>query len=153
MLSNFIFSFYCRVAFDTYVNPRLHISVYTPQRQTVESDQTIDSPAIVSKDYFFWGYTWYMQTPLENIGDDFTIEIELLHGPTATPPRVAAVSVYKINKMTIDSGFNTLQFSNLTGEEVAKKAAPVIKSTTDSSLECEFEITKFYRDVKLSSIA
>ena len=135
------------------MNPRRHISVLNTQRQSVETDQTIDSPAIVSKVSFFWGYTWYMQTPLENVGDGYTIEIQLLHGPTATPPRVAAVSVYKIDKITIDSGFTTLQFANLTGEEVAKKAVPVTKAAVDSSLDCEFEITKFHRDVKLESLA
>jgi hypothetical protein len=100
---------------DRLVNPRLGISITNNLNAPVEADQEIDAPAIVTKQSIWWGYTWYMQTPLENIGDDFSISIRLLHGPPGSPPGASGVvplSKYHIDKEDIDSGSIRFNFSS-----------------------------------------
>lgn len=63
----------------------LLISVLNSREELIEDTQCVSSPMIVHKDaeywgrnYLWWGHTWHMQTPLENIeNENCVIRIEL----------------------------------------------------------------------------
>jgi hypothetical protein len=169
-------------AMDVFEKPRFTVAVCNGQDEPVEAVQTIDSPALVKKDSIWWGYTFYMQTPLENIGNDFSIIIRLLHGPAGTTPSVVPTCKYRIEKAVIDSGHVKFNFISSPGGESVKAGGE--KETTprtddnisgtlrrmtmanrktssstatnveifDSCLEGEIEITKFYRDIDLEKL-
>jgi myosin-5 len=50
-------------------NPFLTISVYNARRSLVEPQQDVSLPIMRKQRYLWWGTTWHMQTPLENLDE------------------------------------------------------------------------------------
>lgn len=127
------------------MNPRLWISVHNGKGDPIEVIQEIEVPAITNKDSLWWGYNWYMQTPIENIGSDFTVTMRFVHG-TGTPLNSALLPTvqFPINKETIDSMSTTFSFSS---PAAATGGVPVVEYV----LEAEIIITKFFRHLDLET--
>ena len=166
---------FCRVNFLEWRDIKLQLSVVNDQNEPIEVVQEIDSPAYTSSDCIYWGYTWYMQTPLENIGEGFGLVVRILRDNASSTP----VARYHFNKETIDSGAYTFELlsavvaiSTLTSaDRAAKSESDVISSfmhsisprpeahgpvviptgTTDSTLTSVIEITKMFRRVDIST--
>ena len=139
------------------VNPRLWISVCNSKEVPVEVVQEIDTPAMVKTDSIWWGYTWHMQTPLENVGSDFSILVKFLHdGNThAAANNLANVPTarYRINKETIDtmtSKFLLVAPAGAGGPPAGKKE--VLPDVLDFTVEGEIIITKSFRHIDLDSL-
>ena len=150
----------------------LQLSVVNDQNEPIEVVQEIDSPAYASSDCIYWGYTWYMQTPLENIGEGFGLVVRILHDNASSTP----VARYHFNKETIDSGavkisMNTMNgvppapivtqhieekgFSAFFSAPKARESTSIVLSpgTSDSVLESDIEITKMFRQVDINEAA
>ena len=150
----------------------LQLSVVNDQNEPIEVVQEIDSPAYTSSDCIYWGYTWYMQTPLENIGEGFGLVVRILHDNASSTP----VARYHFNKETIDSGavkisMNTMNgvppapivtqhieekgFSAFFSAPKARESTSIVLSpgTSDSVLESDIEITKMFRQVDITEAA
>ncbi|RHZ20465.1 hypothetical protein DYB37_000460 [Aphanomyces astaci] len=50
-----------------FTRPRLVISVYDTQKNLVEKKQQVTSLPLAHANAMFWGCTWHMQTPMENL--------------------------------------------------------------------------------------
>ena len=166
---------FCRVNFLEWRDIKLQLSVVNDQNEPIEVVQEIDSPAYTSSDCIYWGYTWYMQTPLENIGEGFGLVVRILHDNASSTP----VARYHFNKETIDSGAYTFELlsavvaiSSLTSaDRVAKNESDVISSfmnsisprpeahgpviiptgSPDSTLTSVIEITKMFRRLDITT--
>lgn len=150
--------------FDSKASPRLTISVCNSQGKAIEPERSIDSPALIRTDVIWWGYTWYMQTPIQNIGDDFCIVIRLHYGKVM-PDQPVLTARYHIDKEKIDSGKAVFSFSNCIGEPefadakqkrmsvvTPKGAPPQFDGKVESLIEAEIEITKSFRKIDLDRI-
>ena len=157
-------------------NPRLQISICNNQDIPIEPVQTIETPAVVKRDSIWWGYTFYMQTPIENLGNDFSIIVRFMHGSVIS---ALPISRYRIDKEVIDSGPTRFNFSS-TGDNsgaasagrsvstanpssdssmlkrmtfAAKKPVTAnVEAAVDCALEAEIEITKFFRDIDIEDM-
>eukprot|EP00612_Vaucheria_litorea_P001659 CAMPEP_0171455104 /NCGR_PEP_ID=MMETSP0945-20130129/2132_1 /TAXON_ID=109269 /ORGANISM="Vaucheria litorea, Strain CCMP2940" /LENGTH=266 /DNA_ID=CAMNT_0011980277 /DNA_START=587 /DNA_END=1383 /DNA_ORIENTATION=- len=83
--------------------PFLTVSVHDIAGKRLER-QDINSPVVVRPNYLWWGTNWHMQNPLEHLGDDCIILIELKDKNTKT----GAVSslgwaAYHMNPSTVTS--------------------------------------------------
>lgn len=149
-------------------NPRLQVSVCNPSNAPIEAVQTLEAPGIVKKDAIWWGTTWFMQTPLENIGEDFAVVVRLMHGPPGSPMGTSGqvpLSRYRIVKEDIDTGRVTLKFVTSTagnfsprpeapgsnGNRLTFNAKKPLGSPEifSSYLEGEIEIVKSFREYDL----
>ena len=61
---------------DVFTNPYMVISVYNARKQLVEERQQVLDPVIFSRKALYWGATWYMQTPIENLEDGGVVLVE-----------------------------------------------------------------------------
>jgi hypothetical protein len=52
--------------------------VYTTKGRLVEAPQEVHAPVIEQRQYVWWGWTWHMQTPIENLtpGSFATVRIQ-----------------------------------------------------------------------------
>ena len=150
--------------FDGKGSPRLSISVCNAQGKAIEPERTIDSPALIRTDAIWWGYTWYMQTPIQNIGDDFCIVVRLHYGKVLADQPVLTAR-YHIDKEKVDSGKTVFSFSSCVGEPefadvknkrmsvAASKGVPLHREpTVENLMEAEIEITKCFRKIDLDKI-
>lgn len=142
----------------------MSISVCNAQGKAIEPERTIDSPALIRTDAIWWGYTWYMQTPIQNIGDDFCIVVRLYYGKVLADQPVLTAR-YHIDKEKVDSGKTVFSFSSCLGEPefadakqkrmsvATSKGAPQLREPNiESLMEAEIEITKCFRKIDLDKI-
>ena len=145
--------------FTTLSNLRISISVCNSQSNAVELEQSTDEPAIVKTDQLWWGSTWHMQTPLENIAEDVSIVLRLLSGNGTTPDASESVLTcrFPVNKYAIDTSKTVFYFKSAVYDDKppgpkAKPLAPASASDFEASLDVDLEIAKFYRDVDVDSL-
>ena len=145
LLKHYFSYFYRKTDFTGLVNPRLWIAVHNGKGDPIEVIQEIEMPAITKSDAIWWGYNWYMQTPIENIGSDFTVTMRFVHG-SGTPLNSALLPTvrFPIDKEAIDSMSTTFSFSSpaTTGATVG---------AVEFMLEAEIIITKFFRHLDLET--
>ncbi|KAF0685172.1 Aste57867_22874 [Aphanomyces stellatus] len=58
--------------------PRLVLSVYDTQKNLVEKKQQVTSLPLVQSSSLYWGCTWHMQTPMENLPSGALVVIEVV---------------------------------------------------------------------------
>ena len=157
----------CRSQLASIPEPQLRVGVVTSSNALVEAWQTIESPALYTADSIWWGYTWRMATPLENVGEDVYLVVAFANGSlanTAQASGIAAVSRFKIDKEQIDTGAIKLLFepsatvemqpppSAPGGRKGNSGAFPVIVSSNAILLDAEIEIVKNFRHTDLLTI-
>ncbi|KAG6963194.1 hypothetical protein JG688_00008258 [Phytophthora aleatoria] len=74
--------------------PRIVISVMDGQRNLVEMRQQVSVQPVAASSALLWGFTWHMQTPLENLPHGACVVVELATTSTssASPTRDGATS-------------------------------------------------------------
>ncbi|KAI9981334.1 hypothetical protein PInf_009030 [Phytophthora infestans] len=74
--------------------PRIVISVMDGQRNLVEMRQQVSVQPVAASNALLWGFTWHMQTPLENLPHGACIVVELATTSTSSgsPTRDGALS-------------------------------------------------------------
>ncbi|KAF1779235.1 P-loop containing nucleoside triphosphate hydrolase [Phytophthora cactorum] len=74
--------------------PRIVISVMDGQRNLVEMRQQVSVQPVAASSALLWGFTWHMQTPLENLPHGACVIVELATTSTssASPTRDGATS-------------------------------------------------------------
>lgn len=87
------------------------VNVLNSKQELLEQTQEFFSPVVVKSHSYWWGCTWYMQTPIENVDDDCRIQITLNQN-SATKKVELATSTYLINKSTIDTGNQIFSFAS-----------------------------------------
>ena len=177
----FLLDGYRYANFESKSSPHLVISVCNSQGRPVEPPREIDAPALVRKDSIWWGYTWQMHTPLQNIGDDFSIVIRLYYGNkksiagvnfgdhSPSGSNAVLTAKYRIEKDKIDTGKTVFSFSQANTEPFESEPknnvrmsilkspsappSPIHReSVVENLLEAEFEITKLFRKIDLDQI-
>jgi hypothetical protein len=133
--------------------------VVNAREEPIEVIQEISIPALVRRDFILWGYTWYMQTPLENIGDDFSIIFRFIHGLANINIELAPVCRYRLDKSILNTGIVRFIFHSPKSSDrhsVTKKIVNDGKEHPEGPLEGtidgEIEITKFFREINLEKM-
>ena len=62
---------------DQLKSPSLSISVWSTKRHMVEARQDVIYPAVMRNNFIWWGWTWHMQTPVENMAPGSIAVVEL----------------------------------------------------------------------------
>ena len=66
-----------RTDFETLKNPYMSISVYNSYHKRIENVHNLPYPVVRRESFVWWGCSWHMHTPLENIGDGCYVIVEL----------------------------------------------------------------------------
>ncbi|OWZ16867.1 Myosin [Phytophthora megakarya] len=66
--------------------PRMVISVMDGQRNLVETRQQVSEQPVAASKALLWGFTWHMQTPLENLPHGACVVLELATTSTSASP-------------------------------------------------------------------
>jgi hypothetical protein len=92
----------------------LTVSVLSKSSQLVEAVQDIPFPAIIRDAYLWWGCSWHMQTPLENVDEGCSIRFELKSfnglGDSRVGLSTLSAAIYPLDFGKIDSGMETMIF-------------------------------------------
>jgi hypothetical protein len=98
--------FVCRQVFEQTSNPCVSISLYSSKLELVEASQDFVCPAVCTSVDMWWGYTYHMQTPLENIEDKcfLIVQFSQLFSSSGDRKSEQGWSALTINKATIDTG-------------------------------------------------
>ncbi|CAK4836038.1 unnamed protein product [Aphanomyces euteiches] len=96
-----------------YSRPRLVISVYDTQKNIIEKKQQVTCLPLTQSSVLFWGCTWHMQTPMENLPTGAAVLIEVVSSSKQgnlmpSSPRYGAVepicwTFIHIDKRTTDT--------------------------------------------------
>lgn len=114
----------------------LSISLYDSKNDLVEDVQDINLPAVNQASQTWWGKTWHMQTPLQNIEPGSFIIISLHNSRELTDVDSPWIR-YDIDKETINSGIVNLQWRKRGGKGLMPDSIP--NGETDGS-SLEFEV-------------
>ena len=114
--------------------PHLSIGVYTAANDLVEPVQDVVCPISAAEHHLWWGHTWHMQTPLENLAKGCVVVFRFYHCPFANFEARVETSwgFLKLNVDAIDSEVTILPF-------------------TGSNLEVEILISKRTRSIDIQS--
>ncbi len=141
-------------------DPSIVISVYNDKKQVVETAREIRSPAMIAPaeaghgGTIFWGHSWHMQTPLENLLPGSYLHIEyrpkgeaIISGQLA----VAASSLtFVIDANAIDSMLQTFELQPTV--EAGKQANPIHLHNERSYLLTDIVISRRSRSLDLKTI-
>lgn len=155
-------------AFDSLKSPHLTVSLCNSQHQPVEPVQTIHSTCLKKSSSLWFGCTFHMQTPLENIGNDFVLLISLYVDDLCKYKHV-----FHIDKNKLDSGSTTFTFVKSSGIAnipvdgskrqmtprggyfggVGNRSSkmPLLGDTIESCLDADIVITKQFRETSLTN--
>lgn len=104
-----------RTDFETLKNPYMSISVYNSYQKRIENMHNLPYPVVRRESFVWWGCSWHMHTPLENIGDGCYVIVELKNISSAdlpgnsTPSRRSSTAMVHMKEMITGSksGSNT----------------------------------------------
>ena len=88
----YLINIVCRDSFESLSYPFLSVSLYNAHRELLESTQNMPAPIVRRPTYVWWGCSWDMQTPLEFLGEDCFILIELRNAPSLSAIRCLPTS-------------------------------------------------------------
>ena len=66
-----------RTDFEMLKNPYMAISVFNAHQKLIENVHNLPYPVVRRESFVWWGCSWHMHTPLENIGDGCYVIVEL----------------------------------------------------------------------------
>lgn len=129
------------------------IYVYNVKKQLVENAWELRNPAQIKRveggsavQEVYWGSTWHMQTPLENLETGSYLVIEFhpdssIHSnPASRANTFATTAVYPINTEVINSGIQVLQLTVPADDGKSKQMNPIMLNSEKCSLQAELVI-------------
>lgn len=90
------------------VAPFLSVSVYNSKGQLSEPQQDIVVPSFKRPNYLWWAQTWHMRTPLETLGKESFVAIELRDQGDSKKPRTIAWGVFHLDVDEMNTRTETL---------------------------------------------
>lgn len=66
---------------EGFESPHIRITVETKSKAAVEVEQNVICPIFSSRNYVWWGSTWYLQTPLESLQVGTSVVLSLQQCP------------------------------------------------------------------------
>lgn len=139
-------------------NPQLVVAVFNAKRDMIESSQFVTCPAVNQSKYLWWGQTWYMHTPLENLEAGCFVLVYFYHGANALKAegdkKETSWSVFPIDKETIDTGsaIMTLRTGAVDFEAAKSKRRAslfgLVKPADNgrgARIECDLKISKKFK--------
>jgi hypothetical protein len=145
----------------------LTVSVYNAKKQLIEDTRELHRPvqakhaddgslAVIE---LYWGATWHMHTPLENLEPGSYLVIGFHPAIIASSGKASSSfstqATYPIDTDSIDTGLQTLQLSVAVedaGGKNARQLNPIAASSERSSLAAELIISTRDREVDVLSI-
>lgn len=136
-----------------YHNLYLEITVQNIQGKPLEAVQCCAFPAVVEEEQIWWGVTWYMQTPVENLESETMIMVEIKHANTTDFGLKLDLfwTFFSIDKATIDSELASLPLfpgAKPSGAMDKRKSKNLVPTAV---LEAELSLTKRFREIDLNT--
>jgi len=133
---------------DQLKSPSLSMSVWSTKRHMVEAKQDVIYPAVIRNNFIWWGWTWHMQTPVENMAPGSVAVVELRDRRLNTKNgqlenMVLAWAVLHLDDNVVDSGNVNLEMYRAPVDLKLQRMEPadffiggeVCVSTLESNLE------------------
>jgi hypothetical protein len=155
-------------------DPSLVISIYNEKKQILEVARDVRSPAFLSKEdtepspntrdstnmnkksgYIFWGQSWHMQTPLENLEANSYLLIEYrprgegLNVPNLNPVS-PLIAQYFIDLDTLDSGLYVAEL--LPGSDSGRQSNSAQLQNEKSILSLDILLTRKNKPIDINTI-
>jgi hypothetical protein len=145
--SSLVFNFL--VNYRAIVNEKssISISVFNSHHQLMEAVKEFESPLWHEQDssrtdlMVFWGYTWHMQTPLDNLEPGSLLIIEY-KSPAVNHNSfsVSTMCTIDLDVATIDSGEKTISLTS--SSDIGKQQNPVFAQNDKSTLNIDFVVNR-----------
>jgi hypothetical protein len=160
-------------------DPSLVISIYNEKKQLIESTRDVRNPSIISVEienhaqhqkkqnirgsitgkhggFIYWGQSWHLQTPLENLEPNSFLVIEYRpRGELLNQTNSFVVSPlsaqFEIDLSAIDSSLEAIEL-NPAMEVGNKQANPILAQNEKSILSMEIILTRKNRPIDLKTI-
>ncbi len=119
----------CRKTLECIKFPFLQLTVLNKHKNVLEKVQHVPCPSSRRPSYYWWGSTWFIQTPLENMEEGNYILIELFSG---FDPLIDRTSSH--NSSATSLFLSKKQSDSQYGEPIAWNISPLHLQTINSEI-------------------